>query len=357
ETLLFYHPAVHRISRSLRQEREQCCDDIAAGIGGNALAYARVLARLEEMRQRERAPALALGIAEQELFFRIQRLVGATRSGTSPDRWLPAMLIAFAAIASLGRAPDLGAPLLPALFEDVRMHQRVLLQLPPAVSRPFRPITGNATDADVRGTGTANSTPAVAASSDSPATERPGGKDMETEQRRTPVAQQEDLPLPVGPLLVNEGRTAAAADAQGAIIPRENAAAAKDAVLTGGQLLHAVEPVYPRRARRAGEEGHVLLEFTITPQGNVADIDVLEATPRGWFENAARDAIGQWRYQPFTENGEAVARRATQTLEFRLVDEPVRASGTPAGECKEQTGTRLCRAVDSDDTELRIVKN
>ena len=37
ETLLFYHPAVWWVSRCIRQERENCCDDVAAVIGGNRM--------------------------------------------------------------------------------------------------------------------------------------------------------------------------------------------------------------------------------------------------------------------------------------------------------------------------------
>jgi bla regulator protein blaR1 len=50
ETLLFYHPAVWWVSRRIREERENCCDDIAVKICGDPIAYARALATLEEMR-------------------------------------------------------------------------------------------------------------------------------------------------------------------------------------------------------------------------------------------------------------------------------------------------------------------
>ena len=50
ETLLFYHPAVWWISREIRRERENCCDDLAVQACGNRVAYARTLAMLEENR-------------------------------------------------------------------------------------------------------------------------------------------------------------------------------------------------------------------------------------------------------------------------------------------------------------------
>jgi beta-lactamase regulating signal transducer with metallopeptidase domain len=50
ETLMFYHPAVWWMSRRVRIERENCCDDLAVAVCGNPLQYARALTRLEELR-------------------------------------------------------------------------------------------------------------------------------------------------------------------------------------------------------------------------------------------------------------------------------------------------------------------
>ncbi len=50
ETLLFYHPAVWWVSRQIRQEREHYCDDLAVAVCGDALAYARALLELEQLR-------------------------------------------------------------------------------------------------------------------------------------------------------------------------------------------------------------------------------------------------------------------------------------------------------------------
>jgi beta-lactamase regulating signal transducer with metallopeptidase domain len=47
EAILFYHPAVWRISGHMRSERELCCDDIAVSITGDATVYARALAEFD----------------------------------------------------------------------------------------------------------------------------------------------------------------------------------------------------------------------------------------------------------------------------------------------------------------------
>jgi len=50
ECLLFYHPAVWWISRVIRSERENCCDDVAVATSGNVQEYAVALASLERNR-------------------------------------------------------------------------------------------------------------------------------------------------------------------------------------------------------------------------------------------------------------------------------------------------------------------
>ncbi len=51
ETVLFYHPAVHWISRDVRDARENCCDDLVLTLAdASPAAYARALANLEELR-------------------------------------------------------------------------------------------------------------------------------------------------------------------------------------------------------------------------------------------------------------------------------------------------------------------
>ena len=57
ETLLFYHPAVWWLSRRIRVERENCCDDLAVSLCGDPYTYAKALADLEELRGAARPQA------------------------------------------------------------------------------------------------------------------------------------------------------------------------------------------------------------------------------------------------------------------------------------------------------------
>jgi len=73
ETLLFYHPAVWWVSQRIRAERENCCDDEAIAICGDAVNYARALTLMEEWRT---APALMMAANRSPLSARVVRLLG-----------------------------------------------------------------------------------------------------------------------------------------------------------------------------------------------------------------------------------------------------------------------------------------
>src|SRR5271155_1955535 len=77
ETLLFYHPAVWWLSGRIRAERENCCDDVAIAVCGNAAEYARALASMAESHA---APALAMTANRSPLVARVARILGAAKS-------------------------------------------------------------------------------------------------------------------------------------------------------------------------------------------------------------------------------------------------------------------------------------
>ncbi len=77
ETLFFFNPAIWWISRRIRIEREDCCDDMAIVSAGSRLRYARALINLEELRMNR--TCFGTAITGTPLERRIRRIVGAVR--------------------------------------------------------------------------------------------------------------------------------------------------------------------------------------------------------------------------------------------------------------------------------------
>lgn len=65
------------------------------------------------------------------------------------------------------------------------------------------------------------------------------------------------------------------------------------------------QPHYPRRALERGLEGYVIVEFTVTGSGTVADVRVVEAS-HPLFERAALTAAAGFRYKPRVVDGRPV---------------------------------------------------
>ncbi len=78
ETLLFYHPGVWWLNKKIREERENCCDDMAVEVCGNPLTYAHALARMAESRM---SPRLMLAANSRPLTARVARLLGMVKEG------------------------------------------------------------------------------------------------------------------------------------------------------------------------------------------------------------------------------------------------------------------------------------
>jgi len=110
ETLMFYHPAVWWMSRRVRIERENCCDDLAVAVCGNPIQYARALTRLEELRAD--APAITVAANGGSLLDRVRRIIAGRAESTGiSSRWAAAVAMLSVVVIALA------VPSLPALAE------------------------------------------------------------------------------------------------------------------------------------------------------------------------------------------------------------------------------------------------
>lgn len=101
------------------------------------------------------------------------------------------------------------------------------------------------------------------------------------------------------------------------------------------RILYKVDPVYPQLAKDARVEAVVILEANVDEQGNVSGVRVLQSHPL--LEQAAIDAVKQWRYQPTLLNGQPVPVVGTVTVEFRLTP-ALRASLDSSGNLRDPQG-------------------
>ncbi len=73
--LLFYHPAVHWMSRLLEEERENCCDDLVVAITQQHEKYASTLIHLQEQKFKTMKTALSFTGKKSSFSGRILRLI------------------------------------------------------------------------------------------------------------------------------------------------------------------------------------------------------------------------------------------------------------------------------------------
>jgi protein TonB len=62
--------------------------------------------------------------------------------------------------------------------------------------------------------------------------------------------------------------------------------------------------------------GFVVVKFEIGDTGRVSNVEVVESTPQGVFDEAAVAAVRKWTYEPRKENGAPVRSQAKARLVF-----------------------------------------
>lgn len=81
---------------------------------------------------------------------------------------------------------------------------------------------------------------------------------------------------------------------------------------------YKMAPQYPYRAKRLNISGHVKVRFLVTREGNIKNIEIVEAEPIGMFEKSVMKALASWRYSPGELTGEKVDTIVSTTIVFNL---------------------------------------
>ncbi|HET7065754.1 MAG TPA: TonB family protein [Rudaea sp.] len=100
-------------------------------------------------------------------------------------------------------------------------------------------------------------------------------------------------------------------------------AAAPAAPAAGGEtraaeVVKTTPPEYPPDAVRKHQEGWVEVEFTVMPDGSVANATVVNANPARIFNSAALRAVERWTFKPRTDNGTPTQEKMRRRIEFKF---------------------------------------
>lgn len=116
----------------------------------------------------------------------------------------------------------------------------------------------------------------------------PGGSDL---FRSAPVHPAPAVPKPQGPAHISSG-------------------------VAAGLLIQKVVPEYPSIARAARVEGTVVLEAVISRTGAIERLRVVSGPVM--LQQAALNAVQQWRYRPYMLNGDPVDVETTINVVFTM---------------------------------------
>jgi protein TonB len=83
-----------------------------------------------------------------------------------------------------------------------------------------------------------------------------------------------------------------------------------------GMLIYKVIPTYPMVAQASRTSGTVILQATISRTGTIENLRVVSGP--ALLQQAAREAVKQWRYKPYMLNGQAVEVETTVNVQFTL---------------------------------------
>jgi len=79
-------------------------------------------------------------------------------------------------------------------------------------------------------------------------------------------------------------------------------------------------PVYPPRCLRMGIEGNVRVRVLVGENGRPQEVTIGQSSGESALDEAAMEAVRQWRFEPARRNGMPVRAWAAIPIEFKLTD-------------------------------------
>jgi beta-lactamase regulating signal transducer with metallopeptidase domain len=301
EDLLFFHPAMWWVTRSVRAEREACCDDDAVAICGDTLVYVRALSQAEQFRSS--IPVIAL--SSSPLLQRIRRL---TEMRMSKMNHVTALCIALVAVS----------------FIIVTAAGSILLAtIPPqnSISSVSAKTPSSDQDFDKAKPEAQGTQPhkevkyALVCGIVGVTVDKATGKKV-----FFPPLQKDGKPSPGGCMLIDLS------------IPKFSKVPGE---LQASKLIQKVNPIFPESAVKEHVGIRVALHINVNEEGLVTDAEVTKSqtvppdrdsqgnwvggVPAGVIKginSAAINAVKQWKYSPTLLNGQAIPVRANVGIDF-----------------------------------------
>jgi bla regulator protein BlaR1 len=354
ETLLFYHPAVHWISREVRNDREVCCDRLVLRLTeGEPREYAATLASLEELRLL--TPRVAIAATGGVLLDRVRRIIDAPAPRlAAPRPTLGLTLLVAAAVLLAGisvmrpdrKDLDALAAGASALLEKLPRPDAALL-----VGLAFRePPKWSVT----------LSTPKLARIAE-PQFARPAATDqpiraISIDALPRPAFGSSDELKPIrsiGPVADVHTNLASTTPTESTVLPTVSSQA--HAIASVGTTstararhlvpVHVISPRYPDY-REVKEPVRVDVQFSLNADGTVRDVAAIaDGNANVAFGESAEKAMRQWKFAPASLPGDLSAR-FQQSFVFAKQADLHRRAKTGSGEefdCVRRTGSLVCR--------------
>lgn len=328
--IFWWNPLIHLAWRRYRLDQELSCDAHAlASSAGAQQLYARALLNtLSESRMDwSRLPALSTWnqvreLKERTLMIRMNPHHNARRGLGALALSACLLLGAVSTVLSLEMLPAEAtrvatAPAMPAPTRNAQVAKPAepaeVLQVQAPLASPAREefVATNEVQREVAPA----AAPVQQVAAAQPEAETPT---LAPQTPTQPLAQRS-----AAPLAAPDALTAPQLPSPAAPLPASAPAPAPEAQTRQEvRPIAIVQPQYPPRGLQRGVEGYVVVEFTVTAIGEVADLRIAEAEPDRLFDKSAIEAASQFRFEPATQDGEAVAVQGVRyRFTYQLVDD------------------------------------
>lgn len=89
-------------------------------------------------------------------------------------------------------------------------------------------------------------------------------------------------------------------------------------IISGIEYIQAPQPVYPALAKRAGEQGKVMLRVLVSDKGLPESVDLQKSSGSARLDEAAKQAVLRTRFKPYLEDGKALAVYVIVPITFQM---------------------------------------